>query len=140
MTDSKAAENGRKFLVDYLRLHGEAMKEHLGYVVDFLHGNLPFMEMLNHAKGLPEFSGGLRRYPDHIAAIRRLTNPEILVIREYLIALEAYLSKAPFDPVDALADKIIDLTPIPESAKIPKDSKFYKGEPGTTLADMRIIV
>ncbi|MCK4670568.1 MAG: hypothetical protein KAT43_05175, partial [Nanoarchaeota archaeon] len=91
--------------------------------------------------------GSSQRYPDFRKSIERLerfedrTANKFSVVREYITAIADYIEKrGSFETVNRLASKVIRLVPIPESAWIPKDSLFYKGDKGCTLADMREIV
>ncbi len=139
MTDSKATEKGRKFLVDYLAPH-EKLQAHLGYVVAYLNNEISFMHMLRHARGLPSSNSSSRECKDYEDLVGRLRDREVEAVKLYMISLGAYLTGGPSDAVTTKARKLIRTKPMPESLKIPKDSIFYKGEPGTTLADMRRIV
>gem|GEM_PF-3975108 len=138
MAYSGDTEADRQSLVDYARLHGKAMQEHLGYVVDFLHGDTRFKAVLKHAKDLPHRNGHPCRYQDSEKLVARLSGAEATKVRKYLLTVGSYLTNGTkFESVDAAADALIDLKPIPESIYAPEDSLFYAGEPGKTLADMR---
>ena len=146
MADINTEQNEKKLLLDIVR-DSERLQDHLGYVVDYLRNNILFLEMLHHAKALPEFDGSSQRYPDFRTSVESLEKFEdragnkFSVVREYIAAVADYIEKrGSFETVDKLASKVIRLVPIPESAWIPKDSLFYKGDKGRTLADMREIV
>ena len=146
MADINTEQNEKKLLLDIVR-DSEKLQDHLGYVVDYLCNNIPFLEMLHHAKALPGSNESPQRYPDFKNSVERLEKFEdraankFSVVREYVAAIAKYLEqRGAFETVDKLARKIIRLKPIPEGAKLTKDSEFYKGPKGRTLADMRMIV
>ncbi|MCK4670566.1 MAG: hypothetical protein KAT43_05165 [Nanoarchaeota archaeon] len=146
MADINTEQNEKKLLLDII-LDSKELQDHLGYIVDYLCNNIPFLEMLDHAEALPEFDESSQRYPDFRKSIESLekfedrTANKFSVVREYIVAVADYMEqRESFETVNRLADKIIDLKIDPEISRIPKDSLFYKGDKGRTLADMREIV
>lgn len=138
MVYSEKLDSDRRFLIDYLSFRKSELQEHVGYVRAYLRTELPFLEMLEHAKQLHCANGNPRKYPDLVGVVKDFSRAEITVVKRYMLALANYADgRALFDSVDSLADELIKLKPIPASAKLEPDSEFYKGEPGRTLADMR---
>ncbi|MCK4670489.1 MAG: hypothetical protein KAT43_04755 [Nanoarchaeota archaeon] len=146
MADVNGEQNEKKLLLDIVR-DSERLQDHLGYIVDYLRNNIPFLEMLDHAEALPEFDGSSQRYPDFRTSVESLEKFEdragnkFSVVREYIAAVADYIEKrGSFETVDKFARKIIRLKIDPKISRIPKDSLFYKGDKGCTLAEMREIV
>lgn len=133
---SAELESRGKSLVDYISSNC-ILAEHLDIVAEFLQNRYNFMEMLTHAKTLREAKPTYGQI-DVGSLIAGFNENEVGVIGEYMRAVGDYVAgKGNFESVDELASKLIRLIPIPDTARIPKDSEFHKGEPGTTLADMR---
>jgi len=137
MESGNKSELERRFLVDYVRFY-DKLKEHLGHVIEYLHGSLPFTAVLNHARNLPNRNENSERYNNIEELVMKLTDKEVPIITKYILTAAAYLTNGTkFESVDKMADEIIDLKPIPDTIIAPPDSLFYKGPPGRTLANMR---
>jgi hypothetical protein len=129
----------KDFLLDYALLHGRGMQNQLGHVVNYLYGNLPFVDMFNHARNLPNSKENLIKYTDKNlkGLVAKIAEKDVNIIREYLLAVGAYLTGQSFKPVREAAIELISSKPIPDTIIAPPDSLFYKGPPGRTLANMR---
>lgn len=135
---SANTEQERKSLIDYIRSQSLSVAEHLDYVMNYLHSKLPFVNLKSHAKNLPTLNDQ-RKNHNIRKLVYGLNETELPVVKDYFTkTIAAYLEgKQKFETVDKALDDIIDLKPIPDTARIPPDSEFFKGRPGRTLADMR---
>jgi hypothetical protein len=123
----------RQILTDYIRKADSAIIDNLGYVVRVLHEDITFFrKMMDHAEGSRiSKDTGKRRNIEGLVA--KISDKELPAVKEYIFALSAYLRGAPFGPVDAAADKILKLIPIPDTIAAEPSSLFYT----TNLARMR---
>ena len=128
---------GRENLVHFISSQGAGFVKHLDYVVGFLHRDFDYKGMLEHAESL-KTSQAQNYKGDAFDITAKLDEKELPVVREYMEMLAQYArGEADFHSVKVNARKLIRLIPIPDTARIPPDSYFFKGKPGTTLADMR---
>ena len=126
-----------KELADFVTSQGTGFVEHLDYVVGFSHRDSNYMAMLKHAESLK--TSHAQDYEGNALDIAaKLDEKELPVVREYMEMLAQYAKgEADFHSVKVNARKLIKLIPIPDTARIPSNSYFFKGELGTRLADMR---
>ena len=121
MQYSRDTKAEREFLVDYVGLHGENMQEHLEHVVDYLHDNLPFVNVLRHARNLPNLNGTPKKYSPAKELVARLTATELPVVKAYLLVIAAHLTDGTkFDAVKKAAGELSFSKPIPAKVIAPK--------------------
>ena len=119
---SARLEDKRRSLADYISSQTPAISEHLGIVVKYLHGNLPFVELKDHAKNLPNV-GNKRETVNVRKLVSELNESELPIVEDYFTKyIAAYINGEGFDIVDKILDNIIDLKPIPDTIYAPPGS------------------
>ena len=112
-------DDERAALVGLVTLQREGVREHLGYVVEYLHDNLPFIDMLRHAKNLSVTNRTPREYVDPNELVAKLTEQDLPIVKNYILALNAYLTGMPFESVMKAARELSFSKPMPDTIYAP---------------------
>lgn len=128
-------EDKRESLVDYIVSQEPKVVEHLEYIVRYLRGEIPFVELREHAMKLPSLE--IRGISNVGEIAHRLDGTELPVVEDYFKRIVSpYLKgESGFEYVDKALDGIIDLKPMPDPERTRPDPYFFKGRPGRRLAD-----
>jgi len=131
MEHPRSIQGNTESLVDYISTcaaqYGQGVLEQLEYLDRFLHTDTAlFRKMTDHAQSLRERCTQTNGHQINIKNIvAKLTDEEHLLVNDYMHALSSYLTGSQFEPVQDIATKLLNLKPIPDSAKIP-DTPFYR--------------
>lgn len=112
-------EQERRTLVDYVTSQGDGLAEHLGKVVDYLHHDLTYLRMLEHAKNLINPTKESSDY-DIKSAVSELTEKELGIVKNYLLKVTAYISNdVEFEAVKKAARELSYSKPMPDTIYAP---------------------
>lgn len=133
---TKNHEDKMGSFVDYIVSQEPKVAEHLGYIVRYLRGEIPFVELKDHAMKLPSLE--VQRTYNVAEIAYRFEGAELPVVEDYFKKVITPYLKGEKDSeyVDKALDDIIDLKPMPDPERARPDPYFFKGRPGRRLADM----